>query len=433
MTEALRETPSLWQALSPDAKTRPSLSSAESAEIAVVGAGISGLSLALQLAADGKAPVILEAETPGAGALGASAGIVAPQLVRDTPSSMIGKLGSGLGHGWLRLIAESGGYLFNLIAEHQIDCDAVNHGFIAPSAHADAFARLTALKNDWQPYRTDMDVLDMGTVADLTGCRGYRAAILDRSGGALDPLKLAHGLADKAEALGARIYNHSAVTGIERTSGAWRLTTAGGHVTARHVVLCANGGNAVVHPGLEQTILPMGIYEMATHPVSEAMRADVLPQGHVMTDMELDIFSLRYARSRLVTAYPARKSQSLKDIEREVNGRLERILITPHRIRISHLWQGTAWINSSLLPRIVEIDDNMIAVQACNGRGIATNAIVGREVARTIMGCGRYQSELASQLPAKISSFWLAGHLPNMVMSMGYAFRRLRDVWKRDA
>lgn len=419
--------PSLWQVLAEPGPRRRALRGKDEADVVIVGAGIAGLSLALHLAQAGKAPVVLEAETPGAGALGASAGIIAPQLVRDTPAGVLSKLGRPLGHAWLQLVAESGRYLFDLIAREEIDCDARPFGFIAPSTQAAAFATLNGVQDEWAPYRHDLTILDRSRVEEMTGCVGYEAAILDRSGGCLNPLQLARGLARRAEESGARIFDHSRVRSIASTSHGWRLATRQGVIDTPKVVLCANGGN-ILHPSLDQTVLPMHIYEMATEPVDGPMEARVLPGGQCMTDLELDIFSIRYAaENRLVTAYPVSHRQSLEQVETQVNARLQRMLGHPSPVRIAHLWHGTAWINSSLLPRIVEVEPGMTAVQACNGRGIATNMIIGREVARMILSDGSYRTELACPAPRKISRFWLAQKLPNMIMSTALSAKRFRS------
>ena len=423
--------PSLWQSLADPGPARPALRGRESAEIVVVGAGIAGLSLALHLAEAGRRPVVLEAETPGAGALGASAGIIAPQLVRDTPAGVLSKLGPTLGDSWLRLVAESGSYLFDLIAREKIGCDARPQGFIAPSANGEALAELERARDEWAPYRGGIRVLDRDDVASMTGCVGYRAGILDETGGCLDPLQLARGLAERAEAKGARIFDNSRVRSIASAGAGWRLATRQGVIDTPQVVLCANGGN-VLHPHLDQTVLPMHIYEMATEPLPEAMQREVLPGGQCMTDMELDIFSIRYAaEGRLVTAYPVSHRQSLAEVETQVNDRLARMLARALPVKIAHLWHGTAWINSSLLPRIVMVEPGMIAVQACNGRGIATNNIIGREISRMLLSGGDYHTELACPAPSKISRFWLAQRLPNMITSAALSMRRLRSTFGR--
>lgn len=417
---------SFWQASAPPGPVRPALDGVHEADIAIVGGGIAGLSLAHHLAAEGRAPILLEASEPGSGALGASAGIIAPQLVRDTPSGVIAKLGREPGANWLRLIAESGAHLFGLIAQEAIDCDARPFGFIAPAAGRAGLARLHRSRDEWLPFRRDLRVIDRAETAALTGCRGYDGAIVDESGGALDPLRLARGLAARAEAQGARIFHHSRVTVLERRDRGWRIATERGEVRAAQVVLCANGGNGDLHPMLQQTVLPLRIYEMATTPLPPMMRARVLPGGHCMTDVELDIFSIRYAEGgRLVTAFPI-VDGDLELVEALVNARLLRMLTDFQPIRIAHLWEGTAWVNSSLLPRLVRVDEGLVAVQACNGRGIATNAIVGRELARMYLSDGAYQPMLLVEGTRPIRGFALAQRLPRLIMSGALTLKRLR-------
>ncbi len=431
MTAHQASGPSLWQTLCDSTPRRVQLRGPHDAEIVIVGAGIAGLSLALHLANEGLRPVVLEAETPGAGALGASAGIIAPQLVRDTPSGVIRKLGPTLGEAWLKLVAESGDYLFDLIKREGIHCDARPFGFIAPTTSADLLDRLQTVRQEWSAFRDDLDVIGPAEIERRTGCKGYRAAIVDKSGGCLDPLRLAHGLAGRAEQKGVTIFDDSRVLELNQTGNRWLLKTQAGLITADKVVLCANGGNDLF-PGLQQTVLPMHIYEMATEPVSTEMRKQVLPGGECMTDMELDIFSIRYAaENRLVTAYPVTRSQTIEQVETQVNRRLEQMLLHPHPVRISRLWHGTAWINSSLLPRIVQIRRGLVAVQACNGRGIATNLIIGREIARMIVEDGSYRSELACPAPERIPGFWINRKMLNAMMSTSLLLRRFRSLLTR--
>jgi glycine/D-amino acid oxidase-like deaminating enzyme len=408
---------SFWQTHARRAVPYPPLRGSENSEFAIVGAGIAGLSLALQLAEAGREVVVVEESVPGAGALGASAGIVAPQLVRTTPRRVLSRLGRDVGGGWLRLIGESGGHLFGLIREHGIECDARPHGFVAPARGADALRRLTTVVDEWRPFREDLTILNAADVAILTGTQGYAAGILDASGGGIDPVRLAHGLADRLVAAGGRLFHYSPATALTREQDAWCLKTTDGSVRAARVVLCANGGNHHLHPLLRETVLPMRIHELVTHPLSAAMRAAVLPHGQALTDLEHDIFSIRWiAGDRLLTYYPVAAHTAAVGIEAAVNKRLRDMLRYHEPFEIAHLWEGVAWMNSSLLPRVVRLDERLLAVQACNGRGIATNAIVGREVARMLLAPTSYNPQIALEDPRRVRGFALARHLPTVLL-----------------
>lgn len=419
---------SFWQTHAGEAASHPPLRGGVETEFAIVGAGIAGLSLALQLAEAGREVVVVEESVPGAGALGASAGIVAPQLVRTTPRQVLSRLGRDVGGGWLRLVGESGGHLFGLIREHGIDCDARPHGFVAPARGADALRRLTSVVEEWRPFRQDLTILDATGVAALTGTEGYTAAVLDASGGGIDPVRLAHGLADRLVTAGGQLFHHSPATALTREQDAWRLVTTGGSVRAARVILCANGGNHRLHPLLRETVLPMRIHELVTHPLSAAMRAAVLPHGQALTDLEHDIFSIRWiAGDRLLTYYPVAAHATATAIEAAVNKRLRDMLRYHEPVGIAHLWQGVAWMNSSLLPRVVRLDERLLAVQACNGRGIATNAIVGREVARMLLSPTTYRPQIALDVPRRVRGFALARHLPTVLLHGARAMAR----WSR--
>lgn len=419
---------SLWGAVGGGPAPRPSLDGRQDVEIAIVGAGIAGLSLACELAAAGRTVCVVEAVTPGAGALGASAGIIAPQLVRTTPNKVLEKLGPHLGASWLHLVGESGGHLFDLIRTLQIDCDARPYGFIAPARGAAAEQRLQQVLEEWRPFRQDLSVLGAATTQAMTGCRGYGAAVLDASGGGVNPLKLAAGLAARAVEAGAALFHHSPATALERVGTRWRLEAGGGVVEADKIVLCANGGNQFLHPSLDATVLPMRVHELATAPISQRLRASILPGGQSLTDLELDIFSIRFAEGeRMVTFYPVKEEASAEAIEAAVNRRLADMLLDYEPVRIEHLWEGVAWINSSLLPRIVALDDGLLAVQACNGRGIATNAIVGREIARMLLSDGRYRPAIAVERPKRIGRVPFMRQAPGLMLRLGRALRQAKS------
>jgi glycine/D-amino acid oxidase-like deaminating enzyme len=414
----------VWQHLAPVPAQRPRLAAITSAEIVIVGGGVAGLSTALHLAEAGRDVAVIEAMTVGSGAAGTSAGVVAPHLPRATPSSVRHKLGAGDGDRLLRLVADSGSYMFDLVRAHGIACDAAQDGFIAPTTGRGAATLLERRVREWADIRADLRVADAAETQLLTGCRGYTAALVDMSGGGVDPLALVRGLGLRAERLGVRIYEDSAVIDITPDGDGWRVRTAAGEIAAPNVVLAANGGSIGVHGDLAGTVLPLPVIEVATEPLDSALRQVILPQGHALTDLEPDVFSIRFtADGRLITAFPAGGDDVPDDIAAKVNRRLADMLVTHRPLAIDYAWIGRAWVNASLMPQLVRVADGLLAVQACNGRGLAINTIIGREVARTLMG---EPALLPLSSPRPIRGVPFAKQLPRLLLASALAAKRLK-------
>lgn len=204
----------LWRATV--ARLRVPLNGRHEAQFAIVGGGLEGLALALQLAREKKSVVVAEALDIGSGATGASAGIVAPQLVRQLPADVIHRLGQPRADRFLRLLAGAGHRTFELIGSRQAQVESSNSGFIAPAKGAAGAQRLAETVRQWQSFRSDLRLLSEQETRALTGTSGYAAALLDPSGGWLNPISYAQLLASEAEDAGAVIYLHSPVTGLNR-------------------------------------------------------------------------------------------------------------------------------------------------------------------------------------------------------------------------
>ena len=107
------------------------------ADIAIVGAGFTGLSAALHLAEAGVDVAVLEAKEVGWGASGRAFGQVVPYL-QDRPSAEIMRhYGPERGPRVIDAVAAGPDLVFELIARHGIECWAVRTGLIF-AAHAPA-------------------------------------------------------------------------------------------------------------------------------------------------------------------------------------------------------------------------------------------------------------------------------------------------------
>ena len=408
---------SLWKAVNAPSPPPDALDGELLTDVLIIGAGIAGLSLGLHLGTHQADTVILEAEDDANAATGASAGIVAPQLVRTTPAAVVETLGEDIGSRLLRTIAASGHYTFDIINRFGIDCGARQAGFLNPVAGQHGARAHERIVREWMPFRDDLRLIDSAQVRNLSGCRGYSAGLLDPSGGSLDPLAYSRGLARAARRAGVTLHYNSRVLTLTRSGAAWLARTASGEVTARHVVLCANGGNTSLHPALARTVLPLPVYEVATRPLPADMRAKILPRDHALTDSSTDVFSIRFdTAGRLITAHPGgRRKLDIAQLEHLVNRRLESLIPEYRATPLEYAWHGTAWLNSSLLPRVTLADEGLMAIQACNGRGIAMNTIIGRELAQWIANPSAGPPGVPLEAPHRVAGFMFARYLPALM------------------
>ena len=115
--------PSLWSATARPGAMTPPLSENKRVDVAIVGAGYTGLVTALRLAESGISVCVLDAGEPGWGASGRNGGQVIPGLKYD-PDQLIQRYGEERGE---RIIEACGGAadeVFSLIREYSIACEA---------------------------------------------------------------------------------------------------------------------------------------------------------------------------------------------------------------------------------------------------------------------------------------------------------------------
>lgn len=91
--ETLRLPPSLWAATATAAVETPALAEDLRVDVAIVGAGYTGLVTALRLAEAGVSVCVLDAGEPGWGASGRNGGQVIPGLKYD-PDQLLAKFGA---------------------------------------------------------------------------------------------------------------------------------------------------------------------------------------------------------------------------------------------------------------------------------------------------------------------------------------------------
>ncbi|MES0166552.1 FAD-binding oxidoreductase [Mesorhizobium sp. M0027] len=409
---------SLWHAVGRNRRDRPALEGALDVDLAIVGGGFSGLSTALHTAERGISVAVLEAEIIAWGATGRNAGFVVPNFAKRDPDDIIAQLGPERGERLVDFAAGSADLVFALIKRHAIECDAVQSGWIQP-AHSPANLQKTRSRAEqWAQRGRQTVALDRQAVEELTGVRGYLGGWIDRSGGVLNPVEYARGLADAAEKAGARIFEHTRVKSIERTGGGWTLKTASGSVRAEKVLVATNAYGGQLERTLQRTYFPLKIFQIATAPLPREYRTRLLPGGQGVGDTRRNLFTFRFdGENRLITGGmhvfgPGADTR----VPRAIWRRLARHLDLPGMPPIDYSWSGMAAVEPDFLPHLVDLGPGLVAGFACNGRGIAMTTAMGEVLADWADGTKPQDLPLPFAPPSPIPFHSLVRHAPNMVL-----------------
>jgi len=265
------------------------------ADVAIIGAGFTGLNAALHLAKAGLEVVVLEAQTPGWGASGRNGGFCC--MGGSAASDQILKLqyGEDARREFRLAEVESTNYTRELIAQHGIDADIHSDGetLMAHTRGAIKDLERTAEKSERDHGVTSTFIPEADLAAN--GMRGpFFAALTTPVGVALNPLKYVLGLADAASQAGARIHSHSPVTAISQIGG-FTLKTPGATVTAKRVIFATNGYSSDDLPGwMAGRYLPTQSNVIVTRELTDAEIAD---QGWSTNQMCFDDrFLMHYFR-----------------------------------------------------------------------------------------------------------------------------------------
>ena len=370
---------SLWSATANQTPTCPKLTAELEADVAIIGAGFTGLSAALHLAKLGKHVVVLEAQTPGWGASGRNGGQVNPGLI-ENPNHAISKFGADMGRRMIALSGGAGKLVFDLIAQHDIECDVRPVGWLRAAHNATALRSLERKATQWQTNGVSMQRLSAVEVAQLLGTEAYVGGILDPRGGNIHPLNYALGLADAAIAAGAKICGQTKVEAVATGGPLHTIISAHGRVRARKVLVCTNGYTGDLIPGLRQSVVPIRSVQVATAPLSNNLRASILPGLHAPSDTRrlLSYFRTDAAGRFIMGARGAYTSGATK--VRFAQARAVAMDLFPQLADVmwEYEWGGYIAATADHYPHLHDMGNGIAAGLGYNGRGVAMATAMGK-------------------------------------------------------
>ncbi|AIO99507.1 oxidoreductase [Burkholderia pseudomallei] len=410
-----------------DTTRHPPLEGTIDADVCVIGAGLTGISAALNLAERGHSVAVLEASKVGWAASGRNGG----QLIGGFACG-IDAFEPYLNADEIRLVWDMGLETLAIakerIAKHAIDCAFVPGYLSAANKPRDVDALRRSRDEAARRFGyTRLRYVERDALAQYVQSNRYLGGLFDPDSGHLHPLNYTLGLARAAVASGARIHEDSAVTRIASEAGGHVVSTARGAVRARFVVLACNAFLGALAPALSRKIMPVGTYVIATEPLGEARARALMPAQAAICDSR---FALDYFRptpdARLLwggkVSYSTLEPRKLADAMRR-----DMLKTFPQLadVTIEHAWGGFVDITMNRAPHFGRLTPTVYFAQGFSGHGVNTTGLAGKLIAEAIDGqAARF--DVFGKIRHRDFPGGAALRMPALVLAM--AWYRLRDL-----
>lgn len=379
----LKTEPYWWEAGGP--LEAPCDSAPARCDLAVVGAGFTGLGAALAGAEKGAHVALFDAGQPGQGASTRNGGMIGaphrPEFIQELKS-----YGPELSE---RLLREGVEAYAHTRALHEASGAFQATGRVQMAftrAHYEGMARRAETVNRMVPQ--GIEVLSREEMQAHIASDLYFGGLYYPDHGAVQP-RLAHdGLMAKARAAGVEICAECGVTGLRPEGEGFRLETERGPVLARRVVWATNGYTGTESRWLARRIFRVPSFIIATQELPEGVIDRLAPGRRMMVESRARHSYFRPSPDGRRIVFGGRAALARID-EREAAKRLQRTMaeIWPEAEgwRLSHSWLGWLGFTFARNPHVGAHEGVHFAYGYC-GNGVALSPWLGRKAALRALG-----------------------------------------------
>jgi glycine/D-amino acid oxidase-like deaminating enzyme len=260
---------SFWMSGAGPLEPRPPLPGPVDADVAIVGAGYTGLWTAYYLSAldPSLRVVVLEKEIAGFGASGRNGGWCSALLPTSLPA-LAARHGRDAAVRFQRAMNETVDEIGRVAAREGIDCDYAKGGTVVVARSAVQLRRATAVVESVRPLAAASDISLLSASAAAARCRASDVVggVYTPHCAAIHPARLVRGLASVVSARGVAVYERTPVVSLRPGAA----QTPYGTVRAPIVVRATEGYTAAL-PGHRRTVAPVYSLMIVTPPLPAAV------------------------------------------------------------------------------------------------------------------------------------------------------------------
>lgn len=394
---------SFWLEDSEDIIIRPKLTESIDVDIAILGAGFTGLWTAYYLIKQDPTLkiAILEKAVTGFGASGRNGGWCSPKF-SVTPKVALERFGKNTAKDLHHTMIDTVYEIERVIEEEKMNVDWNNSGSIkvAMGEHL-----APNLEDEMEVYNSlgladNFKLLNKSEIDKRVKINGVHSGILTQPSAVVHPGKLVRQLAQIVEEYGVKIYEQTYVQQIEEgsTTTSPKLITAHGNVTAKQAVVIAGEAYLSRMKGFRGRLIPMYTSIVLTEPLSEEQWEEIGWDGRETVgsnNLSVDYLQ-RTIDGRILfglgNSGPYRFASQIKDqfdtFAPSIKLQTERALSwfpSLKRDQITHAWGGPIGVTRDWTPNFRYNNVSRVAhAWGYGGQGVSTANLAGRILTQLI-------------------------------------------------
>jgi glycine/D-amino acid oxidase-like deaminating enzyme len=362
-------------------------------DVAIIGAGFTGLSAARTLAKKDAKVAVLESETIGWGASSRNGGMVLTGMKLGV-NKLISMYGREKTQEMYAASLTSIDCVEQIVREEEIDCDFSRSGHLEVACkqkHFDDYERQVEVIA--REFDHQLRVVQKNDLRSEIGSDIYYGGMVDDVSAGLNPARYVAGLARAAQRTGACVYEGTRVETVERSdqngASGWKIKTARGDLRAREVMVATSGYTGRATPALQKKIIPIGSYIIVTEVLPEQVAQELSPRNRMIYDSKNYLYYYRLTPDRRMlfggrAAFFPETGDSIRrsaDILRR--GMIE---VYPQlgEAKVEYVWGGTLDFAFDIMPHAGRIDGMYYALGYA-GHGVAMATYLGQKIADFIL------------------------------------------------
>ena len=370
-----------------DDVARPMLEREITADIAVIGGGLAGLSAALQMSRAGKKVVVLEAESIGFGASGRNGGFVSPGFATGG-DAIAARAGRDVAKTLHKMSIEGVEFVRQNITALKIEEARLSPGIMSVRRYDDGDSLKHYADELYRDYDYKLDFHTTAETRNILNSRRYFQSVTDPNAFHIHPLNYLRALGREIERLDGRIFEHSRVVQLLDHGDGKLVKTAEGQVKAGAVLITTGGYTDGLVGQIKRAYLPIATYVMVSEEAPELIASAIRTTSAIGDNRRAgDYYRVIDGGRRLlwggrITTRAADTPGVVRELRNEMVGTYPQLA----SLKTELAWSGLMSYARHLMPQIGQLDRATWYCTAFGGHGLNTTAIGGKVVAEAICG-----------------------------------------------